>query len=126
MSSTTTTTATTLSILADYELHHSGIEHSSNPTQSNGQTTSSTSSASAPQSQPLTWPTNYRRVPAYRPINRNLDQAERAAGANVPEYIFIQSMMHGVWLNASIAQFWNATGGKINDKLFRCDIGGEY
>ncbi|KAL4865538.1 hypothetical protein BDV12DRAFT_148192 [Aspergillus spectabilis] len=120
MSTTTTTTttlpATTLSILADYELHHSGAPSPS----PNSQNTNPS------HSQPPTWPSDHRRVPPYRPINRNLDQAERAAGASVPEYIFIQSMLHGVWLNASVARLWRFTGGRINDGIFRYDVGGEF
>ncbi|KAL3457406.1 hypothetical protein BJX64DRAFT_19099 [Aspergillus heterothallicus] len=119
MSTTTTTTTTTnntLSILADYELHHSGSETQNAP-----------SSAVPPfSSQPANWPTNHRRVPPHRPVNRNLDPAERAAGSNVPEYIFIQSMLHGVWLNASVARLWRFTGGRINDRIFRYDVGGEF
>ncbi|KAL2811702.1 hypothetical protein BJX63DRAFT_398606 [Aspergillus granulosus] len=114
---TTTTTNNTLSILADYELHHSGSESSSSQ---------NASSVPPLQSQPANWPTNHRRVPPHRPVNRNLDQAERAAGSNVPEYIFIQSMLHGVWLNASVARLWRFTGGRINDRIFRYDVGGEF
>ncbi|KAL4960730.1 uncharacterized protein BDV14DRAFT_204473 [Aspergillus stella-maris] len=128
MSSTTTTTTqnpTTLSLLSDYELHHSGHSESqtavspSIPSQS--QPSSGTNSSNPP-----TWPTTHRRVPPHRPINRSLDFNERSAGASVPEYIFIQSMLHGVWLNASIAQLWRKTGGKINERWFRFDVGGEY
>ncbi|KAL2815822.1 hypothetical protein BDW59DRAFT_166635 [Aspergillus cavernicola] len=115
-----TTTTTTLSILADYELHHSGNNQA--PSESDSQSVSPSLSPSQPQ----TWPSNHRRIPPYRPINRTLDQAERAAGANVGEVIFIQSMMHGVWLNASISQLWRSTGGRLNDRIFRFDVGGEY
>ncbi|KAL4876676.1 hypothetical protein BJY04DRAFT_199603 [Aspergillus karnatakaensis] len=121
MSTTTTTTivpASTVSILADYELHHSGAETSPNNNQS--------PQPSQTSAQPQDWPSEYRRVPPYRPINRNLDRAERAAGASVPEYIFIQSMLHGVWLNASVARLWRFTGGRINDRIFRYDVGGEF
>lgn len=85
---TTTTTATSLSVLADYELHHSGDERST--------------SAPAPvnTSQPADWPTDHRRMPAYRPANQNLDYNERTAGTGPGEYVFIQVMLHGVWLNA--------------------------
>ncbi|KAL2847480.1 hypothetical protein BJY01DRAFT_212672 [Aspergillus pseudoustus] len=116
---TTTTTNNTLSILADYELHHSGSESTSDQN-------ASSPSPSASSSQPANWPTNYRRVPPHRPVNRNLDQTERAAGSSVPEYIFIQSMLHGVWLNASVSRLWRFTGGRINDRIFRYDVGGEF
>ncbi|KAL4905123.1 hypothetical protein BDW74DRAFT_153055 [Aspergillus multicolor] len=126
MSSTTTTTATTtttnptLSLLTDYELHHSTPSSSSlSPPQPQSQ-------SQAQASNPPTWPTDHRRIPSYRPINRSLDFNERSAGSSVPEFIFIQVMLHGVWLNASIAQLWRATGGKINERIFRHDVGGEY
>ncbi|KAL4927328.1 uncharacterized protein BDV17DRAFT_292761 [Aspergillus undulatus] len=137
MSTTTTTTTSTatatapnpLSLLSDYELHHSGHGHSISPDQS---TTSYTSPSQTQQNQqqhqqPNDWPTSHRRIPPYRPINRTLDFAERAAGASVPEYIFIQSMLHGVWINASISRLWRFTGGRyINERWFRFDVGGEY
>ncbi|KAJ5662867.1 hypothetical protein N7507_003598 [Penicillium longicatenatum] len=111
---TTTTTATSLSVLADYELHHSGDERST--------------SAPAPvnTSQPTDWPTDHRRMPAYRPANRNLDYNERTAGTGAGEYVFIQVMLHGVWLNAAASRLWRFTGGRINDKIFHYEIGGEW
>jgi hypothetical protein len=39
-------------------------------------------------------------MPAYRPANRNLDYNERTAGTGAGEFVFIQVMLHGVWLNA--------------------------
>ncbi|KAL4742672.1 hypothetical protein BDV11DRAFT_167067 [Aspergillus similis] len=122
MSSTTTTTAPTLSLLADYELHHS----TPSPSASSSSPPQSQALPPVQQANPATWPTHHRRIPPYRPINRNLDFAERSAGSSVPEYIFVQTMLHGVWLNASIAQLWRATGGRINDRIFRYDVGGEY
>ncbi|OJJ07130.1 hypothetical protein ASPVEDRAFT_56607 [Aspergillus versicolor CBS 583.65] len=119
MSRTETTNTTTLSVLADYELHHSGSEPSPNTSQN-------TTSPSPTQQQPANWPTNHRRVPPYRPANRSLSFEERAAGSNLPEFIFIQSMLHGCWLNASVARLWRFTGGRINDRIFHYEIGGEY
>ncbi|KAF7131375.1 hypothetical protein CNMCM5793_004546 [Aspergillus hiratsukae] len=119
MATTATTTQTntnSLSILADYELHHSGSEEPQ-------------LSQRAPISQvaqPANWPSNYRRVPAYRPANHELDRSERPAGSNPAEFVFIQVMLHGVWLNASVARLWRLTGGRINDRIFRYDIGGEF
>ncbi|KAL5001009.1 hypothetical protein BDV10DRAFT_182885 [Aspergillus recurvatus] len=117
---TTTTTAPSVSLLADYDLHHSTPSPSSSPSPQ------SQSLAPVQQANPPTWPAHHRRVPPYRPINRNLDFAERSAGSSIPEYVFIQAMLHGVWLNASIAQLWRATGGRINDRIFRYDVGGEF
>ncbi|RHZ62435.1 uncharacterized protein CDV56_100060 [Aspergillus thermomutatus] len=121
MSTTATTTQTntnTLSILADYELHHSGSEE---PQSSEREPVSQ-----AAQAQPANWPSNYRRMPAYRPVNRELDLSERPAGSNPAEFVFIQVMLHGVWLNASAARLWRFTGGRINDRIFRYDVGGEF
>ncbi|GKZ20525.1 hypothetical protein AbraIFM66951_005850 [Aspergillus brasiliensis] len=123
MSSTTTTTtaaveASTLSILSDYEIHHTGSET---------QPQSQAARDSTPTvSQPVDWPSHYRRIPSYRPVNRNLSYEERTAGMNAAEYVFIQSMLHGVWLNASVSRLWRFTGGRINDKIFYYDIGGEW
>ncbi|KAJ6104932.1 hypothetical protein N7486_003621 [Penicillium sp. IBT 16267x] len=111
--STTTTTATSLSVLADYELHHSGEERS-------------TSAPALNTPQPADWPTDHRRVPAYRPANHHLDYNERTAGTSAGEYVFIQVMLHGVWLNAAASRLWRFTGGRVNDKIFHYEIGGEW
>lgn len=94
MSVTTTQNAVTyntLSVLADYELHHSDT---SDP-------------APAPNSHPALasqnppeWPTDHRRVPNYRPINRDLDQSQRRIYNNNVERAFVTVMLRGVWLNA--------------------------
>ncbi|KAL4803140.1 hypothetical protein BDV18DRAFT_163200 [Aspergillus unguis] len=118
-----TTTTVHPSILTDYALHHSDSQ-ANQPTEPESQSPSPSGTPS--QEQPANWPSNHRRVPPYRPINRTLDFSERAAGANVPEYIFIQSMLHGVWLNASVSRLWRFTGGRITDRVFRYDVGGEY
>ncbi|KAJ5661511.1 uncharacterized protein N7477_009127 [Penicillium maclennaniae] len=89
MSSTITTTTTSLSVLADYEVHHSGEENV--PTVNHSQ----------PQPGHPDWPTHHRRIPAYRPANREMDLTQRPAGNGHPaEFAFIQVMLHGVWLNA--------------------------
>jgi hypothetical protein len=90
MSSTITNTTTSLSVLADYEVHHSGEETETVPV-----------NTSLPQSNQPDWPTHHRRIPAYRPANRELDYTQRPAGNGHPaEYAFIQVMLHGCWLNA--------------------------
>ncbi|PLB46155.1 hypothetical protein P170DRAFT_479076 [Aspergillus steynii IBT 23096] len=117
MSTTTTTSTTTTppsSILSDYALHHSGSEFSSDQT------------PPAAHTNPPTWPTNHRRVPPYRPVNRQQDRSERPAGSNPAEFVFIQAMLHGVWLNASVARLWRFTGGRVNDKVFHYEVGGEW
>ncbi|PYH96518.1 hypothetical protein BO71DRAFT_439476 [Aspergillus ellipticus CBS 707.79] len=121
MSTTTTTqsiSTSTLSILSDYEIHHTGTETQPllQPQIPN----------SPPSSQPANWPADHRRIPPYRPVNRNLDYEQRSAGSSAGEYVFIQSMLHGVWLNASMARLWRFTGGRINDKIFHYEVGGEW
>jgi hypothetical protein len=81
---TITTTTETLSVLADYEVHHSGSETVIEET----------------QPQPVEWPTHHRRMPAFRPTNRDLSFEERPGGSSPAEMVFIQVMLHGVWLNA--------------------------
>ena len=49
---------------------------------------------------PANWPTNYRRVPPHRPVNRNLDLTERPNGASTGEWIFVNVMLNGVRLNS--------------------------
>lgn len=92
MSVTTTTNpiSTSVSILADYEIHHS---EQRNPVPN---------PHPAPEFHylPTSWSVEHRRVPEYRPINRHLDLNERPAGSNLVEGVFIAVMLHGVWINA--------------------------
>ncbi|KAJ6094583.1 hypothetical protein N7467_002096 [Penicillium canescens] len=113
---TTTTTTQTLSILADYEVHHSGNDNHDEHEHASPITTR----------QPTDWPTDHRRMPAYRPTNRNLPFEERPGGSNPAEMVFIQVMLNGVWLNAAVSRLWRFTGGRINDKIFHYDVGGEW
>jgi len=85
------TRTTPVSVLVDYELHHSGQEE---------HTPTTSSLSSAPTTQPPNWPSDHRRIPAYRPINRNLDFSQRPPGSNNVERVIITVMLHGVWLNA--------------------------
>ncbi|KAJ5872254.1 uncharacterized protein N7529_004607 [Penicillium soppii] len=110
---TTTTTTQTLSVLADYEVHHSGADHESEH-----------EPVTSPQ--PVEWPTHHRRMPEFRPTNRNLSFEERPGGSNPAEMVFIQVMLHGVWLNAAVSRLWRFTGGRINDKIFHYEVGGEW
>lgn len=90
--SVTTTSITTgsLPILADYEVHHSVADQPESRPET---------AASSPQ--PADWPTHHRRMPAYRPVNRDLSYTQRPAGNGHPaEYAFIQIMLHGCWINA--------------------------
>lgn len=96
MSVTTTSnplTYATAAVLRDYELAHS--ESDSLDTSLNAHP--------APQSQsnnPANWPTDHRRIPAYRPVNTELDQSERRVYQNPIERAFIGVMFTGVLLEA--------------------------
>lgn len=49
---------------------------------------------------PQTWPTDFKLVPVFRPLDRNLDQAERPYGANLLERVFISVMLAGVLMQS--------------------------
>lgn len=89
------TPSTILQTLGDYEVHHSGGPGSA---ESRAQPTNPRDDlAEAAQAQnPSNWPTDHRGVPAYKPINRSLDQTQRPGGANPVEQAFIFVLLHGV------------------------------
>ena len=89
---TTTTTARELhSVLNEYQIHLTGGSAAS-------QSLESTTSSSA--TNPATWPTDSRRMPNYRPIDRNRTADERPNGSNGAERAFLTVMFSGVVLNA--------------------------
>lgn len=115
MSVTTTAnplTGRTLEVLGDYELHHSGSSQSGGSRSDRSNSTTSIQPSTQPSipnarvdtaaeaQNPAGWPDDHRRVPAHRPIDRNLDYEQRPAGLNGAEYVFIQTMLTGVRLNA--------------------------
>jgi hypothetical protein len=51
---------------------------------------------------PPSWPTDHRRVPPYRPINRNLDRSARPSGHNFTLFVFINTMLGGCHILAVI------------------------
>lgn len=58
---------------------------------------------------PANWPTRYRRIPPYRPVNRNLDLSERPNGSNRGELVFVTVMMNGVRLQSVSCEEQNLT-----------------
>ncbi|CAJ2507694.1 Uu.00g088800.m01.CDS01 [Anthostomella pinea] len=75
---------------------------------------------------PPDWPTDERRgMPRYRPINYELDTAQRPWGANPIGTAFVATMFTGVWIQATASWVWRKTGGRFNDTYFRYQIGGE-
>lgn len=98
MSTTTTATATETrthytvqGVLSDYDLHHSQDSDAASNAQPEP--------ANAPQN-PSSWPTAYRRVPAYRPVNPDLDPSERRVYPSRVDQAFVVVMMTGVFLQS--------------------------
>ncbi|KAK4119838.1 hypothetical protein N657DRAFT_666463 [Parathielavia appendiculata] len=124
MSSTTTTptqTRTRQSVLKDYELHHS-------PSSSRTVSGSPAAPPPTPQAVPLNqpqWDTVHRRVPPYRPINRDRDQSDVRVYTSPIERVFIGTMFTGVLVNSTAAKVWRGTVGRWNDGVFKYAIGGE-
>ncbi|KAF2021435.1 hypothetical protein BU24DRAFT_487857 [Aaosphaeria arxii CBS 175.79] len=120
MSVTTTANPATYQIrtvLADYDLHHSG----STDTLLNDHPAPSNINNSG---NPPHWTTDHRRVPAYRPVNTELDQSQRRVYSSGIERAFITVMFSGVFLEASAAKLWRYTLGRAWD--VRYNIGGEW
>ncbi|KAL2128908.1 hypothetical protein VTI74DRAFT_8486 [Chaetomium olivicolor] len=114
-------TRTQRDVLKDYELHHSAGNVRVTPT-------ISTASARNPQTTPLNppdWDTTHRRVPPYRPTNRDRDQGEVRVYQNAIERVFIGTMFTGVFINASAAKIWRGSVGKLSENIFKYPIGGE-
>ncbi|KDN71018.1 putative X-Pro dipeptidyl-peptidase C-terminal non-catalytic domain-containing protein [Colletotrichum sublineola] len=51
---------------------------------------------------PPGWYDQHRQVPPYRPVNRNLDLADRPWGSNGIESTFVYLMMNGCWLQGDL------------------------
>jgi len=97
-----TTTDTTISpqvllrTLGDYELHHSGLP-APPPNERND---ARGGEALSNVENPPDWIVDERRVPPYRPINYEINLAERPGGANLVERMFIAILLNGTALNA--------------------------
>ncbi|KAF2688097.1 hypothetical protein K458DRAFT_428878 [Lentithecium fluviatile CBS 122367] len=107
-------------VLADYDLHHSSTEEEHDPSLNAHPTPHSESL----QHNPSHWPTEHRRVPAYRPVNRELDQSERRVYLNPVERVFVGVMFTGVFLQSTASKVWRGTAGRVWDVGYR--IGGEW
>jgi hypothetical protein len=84
-------TATELQgVLEDYKIHLTGDASSSE----------APDSRSATISNPPHWPTDHRRVPDYRPVDKNRDAEGRPNGENAFERVFLTIMFTGVVMNA--------------------------
>ncbi|EFX03467.1 hypothetical protein CMQ_395 [Grosmannia clavigera kw1407] len=122
MSVTTTATRTSLRpVLADYETYRSDPQPAIESVESTAMT-----SPAAHINTPPSWPTDHRRVPPYRPVNRELDLSQRMAYNNGIEHAFISTMFFGIRVVTVFHRTWRATGGKMNDRIFHYELGGEY
>ncbi|KAF2728096.1 hypothetical protein EJ04DRAFT_581587 [Polyplosphaeria fusca] len=119
MSVTTTANPQTYNIravLADYDLHHS----------EEAQPDTSLNAHPAPSSSqnPVYWPSDHRRIPPYRPVNRHLDQTQRRVYQNGVEQVFVGIMFTGVYIESTVAWLWSKTAGRVWDVRYK--IGGEW
>ncbi|KAK3619077.1 hypothetical protein LTR56_018844 [Elasticomyces elasticus] len=126
MSVTTTDNARLITVrhaLGDYELHHSQPSDAearpapppdSHPLSNNSSTTN-----------PPGWENQWRRVPAHRTTNNQLDD-QRDVYQNEIEHNFVRVMFGGVNMMSSASHLWRATGGKLNETYFKFKIGGEW
>ncbi|KAH7078763.1 hypothetical protein BKA63DRAFT_250644 [Paraphoma chrysanthemicola] len=117
MSVTTTTNPTLYNlrpVLADYDLHHTeSLDTSLNA-----------HPIPAHQDTPAEWPTAHRRVPAYRPINTELDQGERRVYLNGIERAFVGVMFTGVFLQSTMSKAWRGSLGRVWNVGYK--LGGEW
>lgn len=84
-------TATELEgVLSDYTIHLTGYD----PATGEGSATNANTISNPPN-----WPTDHRRIPNYRPIDRNRDAESRPNGTGF-ERVFLTIMFSGVAMNA--------------------------
>lgn len=84
-------------LLKAYDLHHSGTETSS----SQQQAVTEPTEANSQQDNPHWWPTNRRRMPAYRKPRTDHRFADRPAGRDNAEGVLVTVMFLGVFMNVS-------------------------
>ncbi|CAO2657353.1 Nn.00g034790.m01.CDS01 [Neocucurbitaria sp. VM-36] len=106
------------STLADYELHHS------NATEELDTSLNQHPAPSIQTQNPSDWPTEHRRVPAYRPVNTELDQGERRVYQNNFERVFLAVMFTGVFMESTASKVWRASLGKVWNVGYK--LGGEW
>ncbi|EMD65924.1 hypothetical protein GGP41_010698 [Bipolaris sorokiniana] len=121
MSVTTTANPTHYTLaatLADYDLHHTtegGHDASLN---------AHANPAANAQQNPSHWPTQHRRVPAYRPVNTQLDESERRVYLNGIEQAFVGTMFTGVFLQSAMSKIWRNSLGRVWNVGYK--LGGEW
>lgn len=94
VATTTTVSAGVHELLRAYDLHHTGTG-SSEP-----QHAEMTTRVRRQPESPPSWPSNRRRMPAYREASRSHNLADRPAGETTAEGVITSIMFLGVYLNA--------------------------
>lgn len=79
-------------VLRDYDIHLTGHNETAAPPNSDNRP--------PPASNPPDWPSEYRGIPPYRPINTELDRSQRPWAGSPAGQVFVFAMLNGVWLNA--------------------------
>ena len=100
---------------ADYDVYESDVAAISAPFK---QVATRAVEEAPGASNPLWWPDNYRRIPAYRPINRNLDQNQRRVYTSFGERVFLTAMFTGVEVNVVRGVSPSALASQISWLLF--------
>ncbi|KAK4444447.1 hypothetical protein QBC34DRAFT_360213 [Podospora aff. communis PSN243] len=119
MSSSATTTTLQQEHLRDYTIRLTGGSEVATPEPFPVEATA------ARVENPPDWETEFREVPPYRPVNRQLDREERPWGSNAVENAIIYAMFQGVWLKSTASWLWRQTGGRFDKEAFTATIGGE-
>uniref|UniRef100_A0A093UKI5 Uncharacterized protein n=1 Tax=Talaromyces marneffei PM1 TaxID=1077442 RepID=A0A093UKI5_TALMA len=84
---------------SEYEVHHSNTSPSLD-NETHDEPLSTSQQPVNVNSEGPEWANHYRRIPPYRPVNRNLNQGERRVYINDAERAFITIMFLGVRNNA--------------------------
>ncbi|KLU85782.1 hypothetical protein MAPG_04802 [Magnaporthiopsis poae ATCC 64411] len=122
MSTTTAQTRTRRDVLVDYELHHSPAATVPPAGRSDGQ-----AAARSPPPPSVPWDMTHRRVPSYRPLNRDPEHIrEVRTYNNSAEQVFVTTMFTGLCIISGVARAWHASFGRVNGDIFKYAIGGEY
>lgn len=110
--------------LADYELHHSDTRVSSALKPNShpdprllDQPTSLRTDVEVAFRNPKTWPANHRRIPPYRPINKNLDQSQRRVYTSTGERMFLTVMFTGLQANVVGLPLFFRTGSEADQGM---------
>ncbi|EXJ74259.1 uncharacterized protein A1O5_02555 [Cladophialophora psammophila CBS 110553] len=109
--------------LRAYDIHHTGSDETLEPPTEQTQNQPQEGPVSQPGSN---WPSDWRRIPPYRPSSRSHRVSDRPAGLDRVEGTMVIVMFTGVWTYGNLNRLWRATVGKWNNSIMRYKIGGEW